>query len=75
MATVIARRAGTSVGRMRPGAGKPLRLPLTLADLITVIQDIVSPADDKLVVATVRHLLGTGQLTGRGTDIHRGPTA
>jgi hypothetical protein len=53
------------VGRMRPGAGKPLRLPLTLADLITVIQDIVGPEDDKLVVATVRHLLGTGRLTGR----------
>jgi hypothetical protein len=63
MATVRARRAGTPEGRGGPGAGKPLRLPLTLADLITAVQDVVGPGDDQLVVATVRHLLRTGRLT------------
>jgi hypothetical protein len=66
MATVIARRAMTSGGRERPGAARSSYLPLTLADLITAIQDVVGPEDDGLVVATVRHLLGAGRLTGRG---------
>jgi hypothetical protein len=73
MATLMARRTLTSLGRGRPGAARPSFLPPTLADLITAIQDVAGPEDDGLVVATVRHLLGAGRLTGRGTDIRRGP--
>jgi hypothetical protein len=64
MATVMEHDAVTPVGKGRPGAERPARLPLTLADLITAIQDVVGPEDDALVVATVRHLLGAGRLTG-----------
>jgi hypothetical protein len=63
--------AVTAVSRGRPGAGRRSRRPLTLADLITAIQDVVGPADDALVVATVRHLLRAGRLTGRGTGTRR----
>jgi hypothetical protein len=75
MATVVALRAGTLVGKGRPGATSPLQPPLTLADLITAVQDVVGLEDDGLVVATVRHLLGAGRLTvlGAGTDIRQGP--
>jgi hypothetical protein len=62
MASVMARSAGTTMGTGRPGAATPSRLPLTLADLITAIQDVVGPEDGGLVVATVRHLLGAGRL-------------
>lgn len=72
MATVVARRAGIPVGGGRPGAEKPSQLPLTLADLITAVQDLAGP-EDGLVVATVRHLLRSGQLTGRGTSTNRYP--
>jgi hypothetical protein len=73
MATVVARRALTSVERGRPVAARPSSLRLTLADLITAIQDVVGSEDDRLVAATVRHLLRDGRLTRRGTDIRRGP--
>ena len=73
MATVMDRGAVTPVGRGRPGAARPSRLPLTLADLITAIQDVVGPEDDGLVVATVRHLLRSGRLTGLGTGTRRCP--
>jgi len=53
----------TAVGRGGLGAARPPYLPITLADLITAIQDVVGPKDDALVVATVRHLLRSGQLT------------
>jgi hypothetical protein len=71
MATVRARRAGTPEGRGRPGAGRPSPLPLTLAELITAVQDVVGPGGDRLVVATVCHLLRTGRLTMRGSDTRR----
>jgi hypothetical protein len=74
MATVRDRGAVTTVVRGRPGAARPSHLSITLADLITAIQDIVGPEDDGLVVATMRHLLRAGRLTGRGTRTH-GPTA
>jgi hypothetical protein len=67
MATVRARRAGIPEGRGKPGAGKPFQLPLTLYDLIAAIQDIVGPGHDELVVATVRGLLRSGQVTRCGT--------
>jgi hypothetical protein len=63
MATVMERGVVTTVGRGRPGAGRPSHLPLTLYDLITAIQDVVGPEDDQLVVATVRLLLQSGRLT------------
>jgi hypothetical protein len=68
MATMMARGAVTTMGRGRPGAVMQSRLPLTLADLITAIQDVVGPEGDELVVATMRHLLGTGRLTGAGPE-------
>jgi hypothetical protein len=72
MVTVVAHRARTYVGRGRLGAARPLRRPLTLADLITAVQDVVGPEGDGLVVATVRHLLRSGRVTGRGS--RRGPS-
>jgi hypothetical protein len=66
MATVMDGGAVTPMGRERPGAEKPSRLPITLSDLITAIQDVVGPEEDGLVVATVRHLLRAGRLTGPG---------
>jgi hypothetical protein len=68
MATMMARGTVTTMGRGRPGAAMRLHLSTTLYDLITGIQDIVGPEDDGLVVATVRHLLGSGRLTGLGPD-------
>ena len=73
MASVRDRGAVTTVGRGRPGAEKPSRLPITLADLITAFQNVVGPEDDRLVVATVRHLLRSGRLTGLGTGTCRAP--
>jgi hypothetical protein len=64
MATVMDRGTVTTMGRGRLGAARPLRAPLTLADVITAVQDVVGPEDDGLVVATVRHLLGAGRLRG-----------
>lgn len=66
MATLMARGAMTTIDRRRPGAAKLSRLPITLADLITAIQDVVGPEEDALVVATVRHLLQSGRLTALG---------
>jgi hypothetical protein len=75
MATVVAHRTVTPIGRDSPRRAKPWRRSLTLADLITAVQDVVGPADDALVVATVRHLLRSGWVTGRGTgtQVRRGP--
>jgi hypothetical protein len=64
MATVMVRRAVTSVDRGRPGAARPSHLPLTLANLITAVQDVVGSEDDRLVVDTVEHLLRSGRLIG-----------
>jgi hypothetical protein len=72
MATAVARKAGTPVDRTRPRAWKPSCPPLTLADLVPAVQDVVGPEDDALVVATVRHLLRSGRLTGHGIEIRRG---
>jgi hypothetical protein len=69
MATVKARKATTLVGKGRPGPVRPLLRAVTLSDLITAVQDVVGPQDDRLVVATVRHLLRSGWVTRRGTDI------
>jgi hypothetical protein len=73
MVTVMERSVVTPEGMGRPGAEKPSRLPLTLADLITAIQDVVGPEDDGLVAATVRDLLRAGRLKWRGTGTRRCP--
>ena len=75
MATVMDRSAVTTVGRGRPGAARPSRRPITLADLITAIQDVVGPEDDGLVVATVRHLLGDWAAHGARDTNPSVPTA
>jgi hypothetical protein len=71
--TVMDRGAVTTMGKGWLGAARPSRLPTTLADLITAIQDVVGPEDDGLVVATVQHLLRSGRLTRRGTGIRLRP--
>jgi hypothetical protein len=71
MATMMARGAKATIGRRRLGAAKSLHLLITLYDLITAIQDVVGPEDDRLVVATVRHLLRSGRLMGLGTGSRR----
>jgi hypothetical protein len=71
--TVMDRGAVTTMGKGRPGAARPSHLPITLADLITAIQDVVGPEDDELVVATVQHLLWSGQLTGIRMGTRRCP--
>jgi hypothetical protein len=73
MATMRDRGAVTTVGRGRPRDAKPSRFPITLADLITAAQDVVGPGEDWLVVATVRHLLRSGRLTGSGSGTRRCP--
>ncbi len=45
---------------------RPARLTTTLYELLTAIQDVVGPADDALVVATVQHLVQSGRLTWLG---------
>jgi hypothetical protein len=63
----------TTVGLGRPGARRPSHLPITLADLITAVQDVVGPADDGLVVVTAWHLLQSGRLSARRTSTRRCP--
>ena len=48
------------------GGETPSRLTTTLYDLIVVLQAVVGPDNDALVVATVRHLLRSGRLTFPG---------
>jgi hypothetical protein len=74
MATVMIRGVVRTVGGGRPGAARPSRRPITLAHLITAIQDVVGPEDDALVVAIVRHLLRSGRVTWSGTKGVRYPS-
>jgi hypothetical protein len=69
MATVMDGVEGAMVSRGRPGAARPSCRSSTLADLVAAIQDAVGPEGDRLVVATVRHLLRCGRLTYLGADI------
>jgi hypothetical protein len=71
MAIMRDRGVVTTMRRGRSGAARPVHLPITLADLITAIQDVVGPKDDGLVVATVRHLLRSGGLAGHGAGTRR----
>jgi hypothetical protein len=44
----------------------PSRITTTLYELMAALQDVVGPDNDTLVVATVAHLLRSGQLTFLG---------
>jgi hypothetical protein len=44
-------------------AETPTRITTTLYELIAALQNVVDPDADALVVATVMHLLRSGQLT------------
>ena len=73
MLTVMDPGTVTPVSRGRLGAARPSRFSLTLADLITAIQDVVGPGNDRLVVATVRHLLEIRRLMEHGAGTLRRP--
>jgi hypothetical protein len=65
--------AGPVAGRQQELLDLAKRHAERLVDLITAIQDVVAPEEDRLVVATVRHLLRSGRLTGLGTETGRCP--
>jgi hypothetical protein len=68
MATVRDRGAAIPVGRGRPREARPSHRLITLYDLITALQDVVGPADDRLVVATVVHILRSRRLGSSGWE-------
>jgi hypothetical protein len=70
MATVMERGEGTPMTTVRPAAATPARLTTTLYDLMAMVQDVVGPDNDALVVATVGHILRSGRLT----SLERGNT-
>jgi len=60
----------TATRRVVAEAKAPARITTTLYDLIAAIQTMVRPEHEDLVVATMVHLLRTGQITCRGeTDM------
>ena len=72
MATVKDRGAVTPMSRGRSGAARLSRRPITY-DLITALQDVAGPTDDRLVAATIRHLLQSGRAGWRSTGPRRCP--
>src|SRR6266704_1030788 len=66
MSHVMVSSEGATVATDGVGAERPPRLTTTLYELLAAIQDVVGPEGDALVVATVRHLLQSGQLTWLG---------
>lgn len=64
MATIMERGKEAPVTTVGPVVATPARLTTTLYDLMAVVQDVVGPDNDALVVATVGHLLRSGRLTG-----------
>jgi hypothetical protein len=46
----------------------PATITTTLYDLLTTVQSMMSPNDDALVVATVRHMLRSGRATWCGDN-------
>jgi len=59
----------TATRRVVAEAKAPASITTTLYDLIAAIQTMVRPEHDDLVVATIVHLLRTGQLTCRGETV------
>ena len=70
MAPVMERGELAQVGTEMQGEATPPCLT-TLYDLIAAIQDVLSPDDDTLVVATVVHFLRSGRLTWLGKTRER----
>jgi hypothetical protein len=66
MSHMMASRAGATMAPDGVGAARPPRLATTLYELLAVIQEVVGPEEDALIVATVRHLLESGRLTWLG---------
>ena len=66
MSHMMASRAGATMARDGVGAARPPRLATTLYELLAVIQEVVGPEEDALIIATVRHLLESGRLTWLG---------
>jgi hypothetical protein len=66
MVTMMACDEEAPEARGMHGKPTPARHTTTLYDLMTAIQEVVGPDDDRLVVATVVHLLQSGRLTWRG---------
>jgi hypothetical protein len=73
MAIVMECSAVATVRRGRLGEALPSRAPLTLADVITAVQDVVGPEDEGLAVATVWHLPCSGRLTVFGPSTRQCP--
>ena len=65
MAPVMERAEVATGATGRPRAVTPSCCTTTLYDLIAVLQEVVGPDDDALVVATVVQLLRSGRLTWR----------
>ena len=59
----------TATRRVVAEAKAPASITTTLYDLIAAIQTMVRPEHDDLVVATIVHLLRTGQITCRGETV------
>jgi hypothetical protein len=59
----------TKVGTGMPGEAIPSRLTTTLYDVVAAIQDVLSPDDSALVVATVVDRLRCGWLTWLGKTL------
>lgn len=59
----------TKAGTGMPVEAIPARLTTTLYDVIAAIQDVLSPDDSALVVATVVDLLRCGRLTWLGKTL------
>ena len=63
MATIIDPIADIGERPVATAVRAPATVTTTLYDLIATIQNIVGPGDDRLVVATVAHMLATGSIT------------
>jgi hypothetical protein len=73
MATVMERGEEAPVTTAGLEVATPARLTTTLYDLMAVLQGVVGPEDDMLVVATMVHLLRSGRCTWRGVTTQVAP--
>ena len=60
MTTIIA--PVETAGIAHAARATPATVTTTLYDLIAAIQDVVGPGNDRLVVATVVHMLSAGSI-------------
>jgi hypothetical protein len=74
MRTVVESRKRDGVASEGRGNESPSCITTTLYEVMAVLQDVVDPDHDRLVVATVVHLLRSGRLTRPRMDgARRGP--